>query len=134
MPATQFICPFGQRVPITECLRECPNAQRCMFLPTLRAVANSLDRKIIEPTITELIAEVQNPKNQTVTFLKIDLLDILRTHAETLMEFYERGRKYQVFETRDEVLKFARTGVAQLNGVTEATPFMQFAINWRQKI
>ena len=105
-----------------------------MFLPTLRAVANSLDRKIIEPTITELIAEVQNPKNQTVTFLKIDLLDILRTHAETLMEFYERGHKYQVFETRDEALKFARTGVAQLNGVTEATPFMQFAINWRQKI
>ena len=27
-----------------------------MFLPTLRAVANSLDRKISEPTVTELIA------------------------------------------------------------------------------
>lgn len=59
MPATQFICPSGQRVPITECLRECPNAQRCMFLPTLRAVANTLDRKISEPTVTELIAGVR---------------------------------------------------------------------------
>ena len=59
MPATQFICPSGQRVPITKCLRECPNAQRCMFLPTLRAVANSLDRKISEPTVTELIAGIR---------------------------------------------------------------------------
>ena len=35
-----------------------------MFLPTLRAVANSLDRKISEPTVTELIAGVRE------TFLK----------------------------------------------------------------
>ena len=59
MPATKFICPSGQRVPITECLRECPNSQRCMFLPTLRAVANTLDRKISEPTVTELIAGIR---------------------------------------------------------------------------
>lgn len=38
------------------------------------------------------IAGVQNPKNQTVILLKIDLPDILRAHAETLTEFYERGR------------------------------------------
>lgn len=56
MPATKFICPNGQRIRIVECLRSCPNQQRCMFLPTLRAVANSLDRKIDEPTVTELIA------------------------------------------------------------------------------
>lgn len=54
MPATKFICPSGQRVRITECLRSC--SKRCMFLPTLRAVANSLDRNITEPTVTELIA------------------------------------------------------------------------------
>ena len=29
-----------------------------MFLPTFRAVANSLDRKISEPTITELITGI----------------------------------------------------------------------------
>ena len=151
------------------------------------------DSKIISLTENSFsdianIAGVQNPQNQTVTFLKIDLPDILRAHAETLMEFYERGRnsvlytpnavpqspkgnfsstsyvgvfdrnsygvyndqdkflksknywnassvKHQAFETRDEALRFARTGVAQLNGVTENTiPSMQFAINWRQKI
>ncbi|MBQ3444444.1 MAG: hypothetical protein IJG33_14520 [Selenomonadaceae bacterium] len=59
MPATKFICPSGERVRITECLRSCRNSQRCMFLPTLRAVAKSLDRNISEPTVTELIAGVR---------------------------------------------------------------------------
>lgn len=59
MPATKFICPNGQLIKISECLKKCPNNQRCMFLPTLRAVANSLDRKISEPTVTELIADTR---------------------------------------------------------------------------
>ena len=59
MPATKFICPNGQRIRITDCLSSCPNQQRCMFLPTLRAIAKSLDRKITEPTVTELISGVR---------------------------------------------------------------------------
>ena len=59
MPATKFICPNGQRIRITDCLSSCPNKQRCMFLPTLRAIAKSLDRKITEPTVTELISGVR---------------------------------------------------------------------------
>ena len=64
MPATKFICPDGKRIDIAECLSSCPNQQRCMFLPTLRAVANSLNRNISEPTVTELIAGTRE------TFLK----------------------------------------------------------------
>ena len=56
MPATKFICPSGERIRIVECLCSCPEGQRCMFLPTLRAVANSLVRNISEPTVTELIS------------------------------------------------------------------------------
>lgn len=56
MPATQFICPDGRRIDIKDCLKQCLNKQRCMFLPTLRAVANSVDRKLDEPTVTELIS------------------------------------------------------------------------------
>lgn len=56
MPATKFICPNGERIRIVECLRSCPNNQRCMFLPTLRAIVKSLDRNITEPTVTELIS------------------------------------------------------------------------------
>lgn len=134
------------------------------------------------------IAGVQNPQNQTVTLLKIDLPDILRAHAETLMEFYEKGRdslnptsnavptstrcnfpstiytgiydrvsygvydnydkllksktywnassvKQKEFETHDAALRFARTGVAQLNGIPEnSIPSMKSPVNWRQKI
>lgn len=56
MPATKFVCKDGNTVPIKQCLKQCPNAQRCMFLPTLRSVADSLDRKLDKPSVTELIA------------------------------------------------------------------------------
>lgn len=46
MPATKFICPTGNEINISQCLKKCVYTQRCMFLPTLRAVANSLDRKL----------------------------------------------------------------------------------------
>jgi len=59
MPATKFICPNGTRIPIADCLKSCPQKERCMFLPTLRAVAVSVDRGIKEPTVTELIAGVR---------------------------------------------------------------------------
>ena len=55
MGATKFICPNGSKTPINLCLEKCSSNQRCMFLPTLRAVAKSLDRKIKEPTVTELL-------------------------------------------------------------------------------
>ena len=56
MPATKFVCKDGNTIPIRQCLKQCPNAQRCMFLPTLRSVADSLDRKLDKPSVTELIA------------------------------------------------------------------------------
>lgn len=59
MPATYFICPDKNCVSIRECLTECRNAKRCMFLPTLRAVAESLDRRLDKPTVTELLCGVR---------------------------------------------------------------------------
>lgn len=55
MGATEFKCPSGDKVKIKACLENCINGKRCMFLPTLRAVAKSLDRKLDEPTVTELL-------------------------------------------------------------------------------
>lgn len=55
MPATDFICPNGTATKISDCLEHCPNKERCMFLPTLRAIAKSTDRKLSEPTVTELL-------------------------------------------------------------------------------
>ncbi len=59
MPATKFICPNGREIPILKCLNRCQQQERCMFLPTLRAIAQSLDRGITEPTVTELISGVR---------------------------------------------------------------------------
>lgn len=64
MPATKFICPTGQKIEISRCIQKCPYNKRCMFLPTLRAVAASLNRNIEQPTVTELLAGTME------TFLK----------------------------------------------------------------
>lgn len=55
MSATKFICPSGKVVGVKQCLAECIEAKRCMFLPTLRSIAKTMDRKLATPTVTELI-------------------------------------------------------------------------------
>lgn len=56
MPATQFICPDGANISIPQCLRHCRQHSRCMFLPTLRAIARAADRKLPRPSVTELLS------------------------------------------------------------------------------
>lgn len=46
MPAKRFICPTGDEINMYECLLRCPQGTRCMFLPTLCAVASSLERNL----------------------------------------------------------------------------------------
>ena len=77
MPATKFICPDGQRIDIVNCLCSCPKQQRCMFLPTLRAVANSLARNFSEPNVTELIAGTREPFFKKMTDYAVDPASIL---------------------------------------------------------
>lgn len=89
MPATKFICPDGQRVGIEECLRSCP--QRCMFLPTLRAVANSLDRKLTAPTVTELIAGTRETFLKKTTDYAVDPASVLYAlHGQAVHTINER--------------------------------------------
>ena len=52
MPAKRFICPNGDEINMYECLLRCPQDTRCMFLPTLRAVATSLERNLTKPSVT----------------------------------------------------------------------------------
>ena len=91
MPANKFICPDGNRINIAECLSSCPNQQRCMFLPTLRAVANSLDRKISEPTVTELIAGTRETFLKKTTDYAVDPASILYAlHGQAVHSINER--------------------------------------------
>ena len=91
MPAIKFICPDGKRIDIADCLRFCPKQQRCMFLPTLRAVANSLDRKISEPTVTELIAGTRETFLKKTTNYAVDPASILYAlHGQAVHSINER--------------------------------------------
>ena len=91
MPATKFICPDGKRIDIADCLCSCPNQQRCMFLPTLRAVANSLDRKISEPTVTELIAGTRETFLKKMTDYAVAPASILYAlHGQAVQSINER--------------------------------------------
>ncbi len=56
MPARWFICPDGDIHEINACLQQCRMGSRCLFLPTLRAIAKAEKRQIEGFTITELIA------------------------------------------------------------------------------
>lgn len=59
MPASRFICPDGNQIEISNCLQSCRLQQRCMLLPTLRAIAQSVNRNIQGFTVTELIGGVR---------------------------------------------------------------------------
>ena len=91
MPATKFICPDGKPIDIVDCLKSCPNQQRCMFLPTLRAVANSLVRNISEPTVTELIAGTRETFLKKTTDYAVDPASILYAlHGQAVHSINER--------------------------------------------
>ena len=77
MPATKFICPDGEEMPILKCLNQCRRKERCMFLPTLRAIAKSLDRGIAEPTVTELISGVRETYLKKTTDYAVDPQSVL---------------------------------------------------------
>ena len=91
MPAIKFICSDGQRIKITDCLNSCPNSQRCMFLPTLRAVANSLNRNFSEPTVTELIVGTRETFLKKTTDYAVDPASVLYAlHGQAVHSINER--------------------------------------------
>ena len=90
MPATKFICPNGERVPIKDCLASCKQKERCMFLPTLRAVAESLDRGIKEATVTELISGVRETYLKKTTAYAVDPQSVLYSlHGQAVHTIHE---------------------------------------------
>ena len=107
MPATKFICPDGQRVDIADCLRSCPNNQRCMFLPTLRAVANSLDRNLSEPTVTELIAGTRETFLKKTTAYAVEPASVLYAlHGQavhSINEWHTQGDILSEERLKDEI-------------------------------
>ena len=95
MPATQFKCKNGNKIPIKQCLKNCPHGQRCMFLPTLRSVAESLDRKLDKPSVTELIAGIRETYLKKTQPYAVDpmqqLYAVHGTAVHTIQEGHNEG-------------------------------------------
>ena len=107
MPATEFVCNTGEKTPITKCLNSCPNGSRCMFLPTLRAVAESLNRKIDKPTVTELLCGVRETYLKRTTDYAVNPLQQLYavhgTAVHTIQENHTEGEMLSEERLADEI-------------------------------
>lgn len=107
MGATEFICPSGNRVPITTCLKRCTSGQRCMFLPTIRAVAKSLYRNIKEPTVTELLCGTRETYLKKTTDYAVDpvqqLYAIHGSAVHTINEGFTDGNMLSEERLADDV-------------------------------
>lgn len=107
MPATRFICPDGTQVPIFKCFNQCPHAVRCMFLPTLRAVAGSLDRKLDKATVTELLCGIRETYLKKTTDYAVDpmqqLYAIHGSAVHTIHEGHTGGNMLSEERLADEV-------------------------------
>jgi len=78
MPATEFHCPNGACVAIKDCLLHCPHGTRCMFLPTLRAVADSVaDRGLPVASVTELLSGTREAYLKKIYDYSVDPADQL---------------------------------------------------------
>ena len=107
MPVTKFQCPTGNIVPIAACLKSCPNKQRCMFLPTLRAIAKSVDRKLSEPTVTELLCGIRETYLKKTTDYAVDpmqqLYAIHGSAVHTINEGHTEGNMLSEERLADNV-------------------------------
>ena len=107
MGATEFKCPSGEKIKIKSCLENCPNGQRCMFLPTLRAVAKSLDRKLEEPTVTELLCGTRETYLKKTTDYSVDpiqqLYAIHGSAVHTINEGFTDGNMLSEERIADDV-------------------------------
>ncbi len=72
MPATHYICPNEDSIEIAKCLEGCPNPTRCMFLPTLKAIGNSLHRNLDKASVTELLIGTRESFLKATTSYAVD--------------------------------------------------------------
>lgn len=107
MPAKYFTCPDGRDILIGNCLTSCQMKQRCMFLPTLRAVAKSLDRGLSEPTVTELITGTRETYLKKTTDYAVNPQDVLYalhgSAVHSINEGYTDGNMLTEIRLKDDI-------------------------------
>lgn len=90
MPATKFICPSGRIVPISRCLRHCDECRRCMFLPTLRAIAKAANRSLDRASVTELLTGTREAYLRKTTDYAVDpMSQVFALHGSSVHAFQQ---------------------------------------------
>ncbi len=107
MPAHAFICPNRSQVPIEDCLKQCQQPMRCMFLPTLRSIAASLNRNLEGASVTELISGTRETYLKKMTNYTVDPQTVLYalhgSAVHTLHEQHTAGNMLSEIRLKDAV-------------------------------
>ena len=107
MPAKYFICPNGKSVPIKSCLNSCHLNERCMFVPTLRAVAKSLERGLTQSTVTVLIAGTRETFLKKTVDYAVNPQDVLYalhgSAVHTINENHTEGNMLSEIRLKDDI-------------------------------
>ena len=91
MPAHAFICPNGNQIAIEDCLNQCQQPMRCMFLPTLRSIASSLNRNLEGASVTELIAGTRETYLKKMTQYAVEPQSVLYAlHGSAVHTMHEQ--------------------------------------------
>ena len=91
MPAHAFICPNGKQIAIEDCLNQCQQPIRCMFLPTLRSIAASLNRNLKGASVTELIAGTRETYLKKMTNYAVEPQNVLYAlHGSAVHTMHEQ--------------------------------------------
>ena len=74
-----------------------------MFLPTLRAIAKSLDRKLKQPSVTELIVGVRETYLKKITEYAVDAFSVLYSlQGQAIHSIHEKNSEGILSEVRLE--------------------------------
>ena len=107
MPAHAFICPNGNQIAIEDCLNQCPQPVRCMFLPTLRSVAASLNRNLTGASVTELIAGTRETYLKKMTKYAVEPQSVLYalhgSAVHTMHEQHTNGNMLSEIRLKDAI-------------------------------
>ncbi len=107
MPAHAFICPNGDQVAIKDCLNQCPQPMRCMFLPTLRSIAASLNRNLNGASVTELIAGTRETYLKKMTKYAVEPQSVLYalhgSAVHTMHEQHTNGNMLSEIRLGDDI-------------------------------
>lgn len=113
MAITNFICPNGDSVSISKCLKSCKHKNRCMFLPTLKTIASTLQKEDtnkasnFKPTIGELISgnlEIYLKKNISYAINPAEVLINLQKTTMNGLTNYSEGTIIKDTKLSDDIV------------------------------